>query len=174
MGLAGTCLGAEARRRALAPAAILVLAVPPPAWLHFTLGLGLKGVVAHGAVALLGMAGMPARLDGWTLVVGSRAIRVVEACSGARTQLGLVAVAAVILALRPAGPWTRWGTLASCLPAGLVASVLRLAALAAAAPVLGERGMAVAHDLSGLLVVVPGVLVLAAARRVLAAVDGVS
>ncbi|MBX3470258.1 MAG: exosortase/archaeosortase family protein [Planctomycetes bacterium] len=172
-------LGAAAllwpRAGALWPAALLLAAAtPPPLPVVLEVQEALKGAAARAASLVLSLGGTPAWSDGWVIRVPRGELRVVDACSGARTWLGLLVAAAVLLQARPSGPLARWTTLGACLPAAFLATVARLTVLGGAlqAHGAGSTTFRALHEAAGLLVVVPGVVVLLAARRAAAIVEG--
>lgn len=161
----GLLRGEDACRRYGPAALLLLLAIPPPNAPTYALIAALKTLVASGAAGLLTLCGLSTQLDGWVLRFAGGELRLVDACSGARTQSGLLAVAAALLCLRSASRAEALATLAACAPAALAASVLRVTCVGVlyAAPWVGAAERGWIHDLSGVLVIAPGVLLLLAA-----------
>lgn len=166
LGGLGLVRGERAVRRLWPVAALLLFAVPHPnAPTYQAIAAG-KSLVGHAAASVLTLCGIPTALDGWNLDVAGQQVRLVDACSGARTQAGLLAVVALLLCLRPASRASRVAMLLACVPAALVSSVLRVVIVGAcyARPDLAWWGDRV-HTVLEVGVIVPGVLLVLAAGR---------
>jgi len=165
LGALGLLRGEETIRRYWPAALLLLVAIPPPNAPTYFVIAELKTLVASGAAGLLTLCGLPTQLDGWVLRFAGGELRLVDACSGARTQTGLVGIAAVLLCLRTTSRSERVTLLAACVPAALVASVARVACVGVlySSSWLERSQRAFVHDASGVLVIVPGVLLLLAA-----------
>lgn len=169
--LLGVASVAGRGRELLPAAALLVLAVPPPNVAIYHLVALSKSWVAEAATLLLALSGVAARREGWSIVVTGGEIRILDSCSGVRTQAGLLVITAIVLCLRPTSPAARKAMLLATVPAAFASSVVRLMVVAIARSacgqgLVGERFFQVFHDVTGFLVIVPAVLAVLAAGRV--------
>ncbi len=167
LGGAGLVGGEGAARRLLPAALLLLVALPhpnPPTYEAITAG---KSAMGQAAARILALTGVPAQLDGWSLRIGPREVRLVDACSGLRTQVGLLALAGLLIAWQVRSRAGQLATLLACTPAAFLASSVRTALVARfrGDPRVPEGWADAIHDVSGLLVIVPAVLLVYAAGR---------
>lgn len=173
-GAAALLRGEDLLRRHWPTAALLLLAVPhpnPPTYHLIALAKGRVGTVAAWT---LGLCGVPASLDGWVIALPHGELRLVDACSGARNQVGLVLVVAAMLALREHSRAQRTALLLATVPAAFLSSVLRVVCVGmsqALTPRWLDGWAGAVHDLSGLLVIVPAVLLVVWVGRTVALLE---
>ncbi len=147
-GLVWFLLGDEALRRWLFPLAYLILAVPLPFVDAFATYL--QGLTAQSATALVRLLGVPAVSEGGRITMTGCSLVVGAPCSGMRSLVALLALAAV-LAYLLRGSWLRRGILlALAVPLAAAANVLRVLSLLLVAERWGEDiALRYWHTLSG-------------------------
>jgi exosortase len=135
-GLVGFLLGDEALRRWLFPLAYLGFAVPLPFVDAVTVYM--QSLTAQAATALVRVMGVPAVSEGGRITLTSCSLVVGAPCSGMRSLVALLAVAAV-LAYILRGSWSRRGTLfVLAAPLAVAANVIRVVSLLLVANGWGE------------------------------------
>jgi len=119
--------GWKGLRALAAPLAVLMLMLPLPYRIHTALTLPLKHYAAVLATGLLDLTGLPAALEGSVIhLEGTKALGIVDACSGIRSLLSLISVAVLGCML-----WRRhWSVkavvIASCLPLAVLVNAVRI------------------------------------------------
>jgi len=135
-GLVEFLLGGQALRRWLFPLAYLSFAVPLP--FVDAIATYMQGWTAQAATALVRAMGVPAVNEGGRITLASCSLVVGAPCSGMRSLVALLAVAAV-LAYLLRGPWTRRGALfVLAAPLAVAANVIRVVSLLLVANGWGE------------------------------------
>ncbi|MDH7473716.1 MAG: exosortase/archaeosortase family protein [Anaerolineae bacterium] len=149
-GLVWFLLGDEALRRWLFPLAYLILAVPLPFVDAFATYL--QGLTAQAATALARLLGVSAISEGGRITLTSCSLVVGAPCSGMRSLVALLALAAV-LAYLLRGFWLRRGILLGlAVPLAVVANVVRVLSLLLVADRWGEdMALRYWHTFSGLM-----------------------
>jgi len=126
-GLVLLLLGRHALRAALAPLTLLLIAVPLPALIVNAVTLPLQLVASRIAETSLMAAGVPVYRDGNLLALPSITLEVADACSGLRSLISLVAIAAVIAWAEHRRPGRRIAVTAGAVPVAIVMNGLRIA-----------------------------------------------
>jgi exosortase len=109
------------------PLAFLLFAVPLPAIVFNRLTLPLQLVASSAGESIIRMFGVPVLRDGNVLQLPSRALEVVEACSGIRSIVSLLMVATVIGYLFERRPSIRILLALTAVPIAIVTNALRIA-----------------------------------------------
>jgi exosortase len=137
-------------RALLAPLALAALAIPLPAVLVTHLTLPLQLVASHVAASALTAAHIQVVRDGNLLALPNITLEVAEACSGLRSVVSLLSVAAVCAAVIPLRPRRAALLIAAAIPIAVFGNGLRVAATGVMAVWFGEgaaRGFV--HELTG-------------------------
>lgn len=147
-GLVWFLLGEEVLRRWLFSLAYLILAVPLPFVDAFATYL--QGLTAQAATASVRLLGVSAISEGGRITMTSCSLVVGAPCSGMRSLVALLALAAV-LAYLLRGPWPRRGVLLGMsIPLAVAANMLRVLSLLLVADRWGEDiALRYWHTLSG-------------------------
>jgi exosortase len=146
VALAGTV-----HARLLLPAmALLLLAVPLPSSVVTALTLPLQLVASQVAAALLGAASIDVVQQGNLLMLREITLEVADACSGLRSLVSLISVAAIVGALLSLGiQRTAWLMVAAA-PIAVIGNGLRVAATGFLTTWIGEAAVrGVLHDVTG-------------------------
>jgi exosortase len=162
-GLVQLLLGARALRVALAPLSFLLIAVPLPTLIVNAVTLPLQLVASRIAETSLMAAGVPVYRDGNLLALPSVTLEVADACSGLRSLISLVAIAAVIAWAEHRRPGRRVAVIAGAVPVAIVMNGLRIAVTGAACEWWSPRAAAGGwHTFEGWITFVASVGVLLA------------
>jgi exosortase len=153
--LVWTCWGAAAVRALRVPLAFLAFMVPLPGVLLIGTSFHMKLAAASLATRALSLLGVPVAQAGSTLLLPGLSVIVDDTCSGLRTLISLVALAALWAALLPPGAprWARALTVASSVPIALAANMARILVLIGVALLWGPAAArSFLHYGSGLIV----------------------
>ncbi len=156
MLLAGfICLasGCRAVGRVWCSLLLLLLAVPYPSWLLYTLTSPLKVAISFAVENLLYSFGYPVGRSGVVLAVGSYRLLVADACSGLHSLIFLAAIGLIYLQVTGPRKGGHNGLLLCLLvPIGIFANFVRVLALVLITYHFGDQaGQGLWHALSGML-----------------------
>jgi exosortase D (VPLPA-CTERM-specific) len=165
-GAALLLFGGPIVRRIRFPLAYLALMVPLPqvAIAHITFAL--KILAAKVAVAAIDLAGIPVLLDGSTIHLPSVSLTVDDVCSGLRTMIALLALAAIFAYFERSRARAALVVLLAA-PIAVVANVVRILILCWLATIgssAAHEGLG--HELTGLSVYAVAVVLLMALRSI--------
>jgi exosortase len=131
LGLALGTVGGLAWLRWSWPALLfLIFMVPLPGRADAFLAGPLQTLAAIGAGFLLQLAGLPALVEGNTLVVAGQRLEVARACNGLSMLISLSCLVTAYVLLTNDPPWKKLLLLASAVPIALVSNILRITATA--------------------------------------------
>jgi exosortase len=158
----GALLGGRAGARALLlPGIFLVFAVPLPAALVNEIVFPLQLFTADLTAGALALLGRPAVLNGDLIRTGERVFQVIESCSGLRLMETLVMASVVYAELLGRRPLWTFALVLLAPPVGMVVNVLRVLSI-----VLNPySSFAAVHTAQGIVMLVAGVVALAALDR---------
>lgn len=172
--VAGTVLflyGARHLRILAFPVAFLLLMVPLPAIVFNQMAFPLQLMASQMGESVIAAAGVPVLRDGNILVLPSRSLEVVEACSGIRSLISLLMLAIVLgyFTERRTGP--RVAIALAAVPLAIVANAVRVAGTGLASEWIGPAAAdGFFHTFSGWLVFVVATVGLLLVQRVFARV----
>ena len=169
-GLVLTFFGAAHMRAVFAPLALLALAVPLPMLVVTHLTMPLQLIASDVAAEVLDSAGVFVVPQGNLLMLKNLTLEVAEACSGLRSLVSLVTVAAVCSAVLSLKPPRTALLIAAAIPIAVVGNGFRVAATGFLATWLGEvavRGFL--HELTGFVAFLVMCAILIAVQAALAA-----
>lgn len=160
-GLVLWVLGHAFLRVLAVPLAMLLFTIPLPAIVLNAVAFPLQGFAARVAEQTLWLLGIPVLREGNVITLANTSLEVAEACSGIRSLVTLMAIAATFACVRSGGWWRGAGLIAATVPIAVGVNAARVAGTG----VLAYRyGPAVAegffHSVSGwlLFVVAAGLL----------------
>jgi exosortase len=155
--------GIKAGRILAFPAAFLIFSIPMGFLQAATLPLRL--IASHGAVLLLNGLGIEVVQQGTAIIStsGNRAaVDVAAACSGLQSILALLALSTLYAYLALKRLHTRSLLALSAFPIAVAGNIIRIVTVAVVALVWGqEQAISFSHDLSGYIVFVVAVLLMA-------------
>jgi len=167
-GLSLLAWGWAAARRALFPAAYLLLMVPLPYLIYDTVAFPLRLVAARLAGWVVRLFGIPVLVDGNTLHLPHVVLDVVDACSGIRSLISLLAAGVILAYLMLPNRWLKLVVAVLVAPVALATNALRVAAAGLLAEYVGPQTLEGAmHDTVGWVVFMVAFLVLAAVTLLL-------
>jgi exosortase len=151
---AGGCvlalLGRAHARAALAPLGLLLLALPLPMVVVTYLTLPLQLIASDVAAEVLDTSGVFVVPQGNLLILKNLTLEVAEACSGLRSLVSLVTVAAVAGAVLSLSAARTVLLMAAAIPIAVIGNGFRVAATGFLATWFGEIAVrGVVHDLTG-------------------------
>jgi exosortase len=153
LALAGTivALAGPMHARVLLPSiALLLLAVPLPSSVVTALTLPLQLVASQVAAVLLGAATIDVVRQGNLLILREITLEVADACSGLRSLVSLVSVAAMVGALLSLGIQRTAFLMLAAAPIAVIGNGLRVAATGFLTTWIGEAAVRGAlHDVTG-------------------------
>jgi exosortase len=171
-------LGTAHMRVALAPFVLLMLAIPLPAVLVTYLTLPLQLAASQVGSGILQASGVDVVRQGNLLVLPHITLEVADVCSGLRSLVSLVSVAAMFGAVLSLSPQRTIFLVASAAPIAVVGNGIRVAATGLMTTWIGESAVkGIIHDMTGVAVFVAmcaGIVVLLRATRSRSAVPEVA
>jgi exosortase len=164
--------GAAVARMLLFPIGYLVFCVP----LNILDGLSFKlriaaSVCSNEILNGLGLASHRAGTAIYSTGAGGFAFDVADPCSGIRSLLALMALAAAYAYFTQHSFWRKWALFLCAVPIAIAANVTRIVSIAMVAQVFGQdAAMRIYHDFSGYIVFGAATLFLLGAGRVISVV----
>lgn len=135
------------------PLLYLLFMIPPPAIIFNAITLPLQLFAASAATTSLRLLDIPVFREGNLITLADTTLEVAEACSGVRSLLALVALAATYMYFTQDGFWRRSLLLVSAVPIAIVANATRVVGTGILAHSLGnEAAQGFFHVFSGWLV----------------------
>ncbi len=145
--------GDKLAKSAAVPIWYLVLAIPVPYVIYFAMAFPLQLLATKATVVLLHLMGLPSIRQGNIIHLPGYSLEVVEACSGLRSLMSLLALSGVYAYLTQKTKLRKFILFASAVPIALVANIFRIIITALGAylisPKMAEDFL---HELSGLVV----------------------
>ncbi|HZL85563.1 MAG TPA: exosortase A [Candidatus Krumholzibacteria bacterium] len=149
-------LGWRRLRRLWFPIAFLLLAIPLPYVLYYSLTAPMQAFAAKCAVLGLKIIGVPVMAQGNILhLPGDKTLEVVEACSGIRSLYTFLALGALMAYLMPIAFFGRAMVFLATIPLSIAANAFRLWSTAVGAHLIGMHvATGVFHEAFGFVVFV--------------------
>lgn len=123
---------------------------PLPIFVNTQMALKLKLLSSRLGVAMLQLWGMSAFREGNVIDLGFTKLQVVDACSGIRYLVPLIAMAVLLAYYYQAATWKRLLVVLSAIPISVVTNGLRIASVGLLYPVFGAKvAEGFFHDFSG-------------------------
>jgi len=145
-------LGWPLARKLLFPVWILVLTIPIPYVIYNSLTFPLKLFATKMATSLLQLVGISVYRDGNIIVLPNTTLQVVDACSGIRSLISLLAICS-ILAYFVNGFWRKVIIVISAVPIAIGVNILRIFITGILSYKLGKSAAeGFFHTFSGILV----------------------
>jgi len=165
--------GKERTRILVFPVLFLLFMIPPPNIFWSSIALPLQLLASRAAEASLGLANIPVVRDGNVLHLEGCSLEVAAACSGIRSLVALMSLAAVFAEgslTRSNGPRSMIAKLllvAAAIPVAVVVNTLRVTSAAFVATSAGEETVDRFHDVSGFVMFAVAFAILAGWKEVL-------
>jgi exosortase len=137
-------------RRVAFPFAYLILMIPLPYVVYDSVAFPLRLVAARLAGWALELGGLPVLVEGNVIHLPSTVLNVVDACSGIRSLISLLAVAVLLAHLLLPARWRQALLVLAVLPVAVATNALRVVAAGLLAERYGEAVLQGSwHDLTG-------------------------
>ena len=164
--------GWKALRAAAFPLGYLVCMIPLPGIVFNQITFSLQLVASSLAERVLRLLGLPVLREGNLLIVPNYRVEIVQACSGIRSLLSLIAVAAAFLYF-VRRPWWARAIFAACLvPVAVGSNAVRIAGTTVLGYLFGQEWAdGFFHLFSGWLIFVTALILLLTVDAVLGRVD---
>jgi exosortase len=154
--LAGVILflaGGSILRSVFFPLAFLMFMIPVPTIIYNQITFPLQLLASRLASSLLNVIGVPVLRDGNVLTLSNYSLEVVEACSGIRSLISLIALAIVYGYLAEPRRWARYLLVVLMVPCAIVTNGVRVALAGALAHRFGPQAAeGFLHEFSGWLI----------------------
>ena len=150
------------------PVGYLLLMIPLPGVLYDTVSFPLRTFATQASAELIARLGIPVFRDGNVLHLARATLEVVDACSGIRSLISLLAVSGAVSYVLVDGWGPRLLLLAATVPVAFAANIIRLTGTAVLAERFGQQTAdGFLHTLSGTAVFLLGTLAIVGIGRVL-------
>jgi exosortase len=138
----------------LFPFFLLLFMIPIPAIVYSQLTLRLQLLASELGEALITMMGIPVLREGNTLVLPSQTLDIAEACSGIRSLLSLLFMAAIYAYFFDKKVWMRWALLAATIPIAIGANGVRVGVTGLLSEINTKLATGAYHEAEGYIVFV--------------------
>jgi exosortase len=149
------------------PAVVFLLfMLPLPQSVNNTISLPLQWIATLGSVFMMQLTGLWASAEGNVITLphtpyGPKTLEVAQACNGLSMLMTLAATVTATVLLIPLATWKRIVVLASAIPIALVSNIVRIVATGWCYYLIeGERAKKLAHDWTGIVLMMPLALIL--------------
>jgi exosortase len=150
------------------PLAYLLLMIPLPGVLYDTLSFPLRTYATRMSAEWIALLGIPVFRDGNVLHLSRATLEVVDACSGMRSLISLLAVSGAYGYLYLPSWGRRLGLIAATIPVAVVGNILRLTFTGVLADRFGQEvAEGFLHTVSGMVVFLAGTLAIIGIRRLM-------
>jgi exosortase len=146
-------LGMPALRKLTFPYAYLFFMVPLPYIVYDSVAFPLKLLAARVATGVVLAMGIPIYSEGNIIYLESTTLQVADACSGIRSLMSLIALAAAFAYFTQRGAWRRWILVLAAVPIAILTNMMRIVGTAFLTHYFGaEMAMGFFHEFAGLVV----------------------
>ena len=172
LALAGVVLylwGREFLKELAFPLFVLLFMIPVPGQIYSTLTIPLQLLVSQISTAIAGFAGIPVFREGNVLFLPDRTLEVVQACSGLRSMMTLLTLAAVFGYFTLRSNLSRSILLVFSVPAAIIVNIVRVLVMIAAFHFFDfDLTSGTTHTVFGVAIFVLALAVIALMKGVLA------
>ncbi len=160
--------GWEMLRAVLFPLGFLVLMIPFPAIIYNKITFPLQLLASRWASSFLEMVGVPVLRDGNVLVLSNYSLEVVEACSGIRSLMSLIALAVAYGYLVEPRRWVRVILVFLMIPIALFTNAIRITGAGVLAHSFGATAAeGFLHEFSGWVIFLAALLLMFLSHKIL-------
>jgi exosortase len=151
----------------LFPFFLLLFMIPIPAIVYSQLTLRLQLLASELGEALITLMGIPVLRQGNTLVLPSQTLDIAEACSGIRSLLSLLFMAAVYSYFFDKKVWMRWALLVATIPIAIGANGIRVGLTGLLSEIDTKLASGAYHEAEGYIVFIVALVALLATHATL-------
>ncbi len=171
-GLALTFLGTKIFYHLLLPIGFLVFMVPIPVTVYDAIALPLRYLVSIIATEGMQVCGLPVLREGNIIILPNVSLEVVEACSGMRSLVSLIALGTAYAFILLEGTWRRAILIIATVPIAVLTNITRVFITGVLAR---HYGASVAegffHDFAGLVVFIVALILTACTGFILSKIS---
>jgi exosortase len=154
------------------PLGFLLLMIPLPVIIYNQIAFPLQLFASRCASSLLELVGVPVLRDGNVLLLSNYALEVVEACSGIRSLISLLALAIAYTYLTGTPRWIKQVLVVLMVPIAVVTNAMRIAGAGVLAHRFGPTAAeGFLHEFSGWVVFVAALLLMFVCHQILQRID---
>jgi len=125
-GVIQALFGSKVLQKLALPLAFLVFMIPLPYTIYDALALPLRSLVSYAATEGLQLRGLPVLREGNVILLPNITLEVVEACSGMRSLVSLMALGTAYAFLFLKGIWRKAALIAATVPIAVLTNVARV------------------------------------------------
>jgi exosortase len=167
-GLSLYFMGKEITRKTAIPIAYLLFMIPIPAILLNKITFPLQIFSSRMAEEVIQFMGISVLREGNILRLTNATLEVVDACSGIRSLLSLLALSAAFAYLSDHSRINKWVLFVSAIPIAILVNIIRLSLTAGLASYFGEKvAEGFLHEFSGMLIYILALIMLAGVHVIL-------
>src|SRR5262245_3730549 len=153
-------------KKAAFPLAFLLLAIPLPYLVYYSLTAPMQALAARAAVVGLGWVGVPAMAQGNFMHLPETSLEVAEACSGIRSLYAFLALGALLAHSMSIPFWGKTIVFLSTIPVSIAANAVRVWGSGISAHLAGPRAVeGTVHELFGVVIFAGAILVFLLVRK---------
>ena len=153
-------------KKAAFPLAFLLLAIPLPYLVYYSLTAPMQALAAKAAVMGLGWVGVPAMAQGNIIHLPETSLEVAEACSGIRSLYAFLALGALLARSMSIPFWGKVIVFLSTIPLSIAANAVRVWGSGVSAHLAGPRAVeGTVHELFGVVIFAGAILVFLLVRK---------
>jgi exosortase len=150
------------------PLSFLIFMIPLPAIIYNQITFPLQLIASRLATFLLGLAQVPVLRDGNILELSNYSLEVVEACSGIRSLMTLIALAVIYLYFTEPRRWARYLLIVLMVPIAIASNAVRIMGAGIMAHSFGPSAAeGFLHAFSGWLIFITALLLMLGCHWVL-------
>jgi len=164
--------GFKIARILLVPTLFLLFMIPLPAIIWKNFAFSLRLFASKIAVSFMHLIGMPVLREGNIIFLPGASLEVVDACSGMRSLVSLLAMSALFAFIMNQRMWKKWVLFLSAVPIAIISNIIRLIITVTLTQVYGEKAaLGVTHTYSGIATFSIGLVLLLIISKLLSLND---
>lgn len=164
--------GFKVTRILLVPILFLLFMIPLPAIIWNDFAFSLRLFASKIAVNSMHLIGMPVLREGNIIFLPGASLEVVDACSGIRSLISLLAMSALFAFVVNQRIWKKWVLFMAAVPIAIASNIIRLIVTVALTQVYGKKAaIGVTHTYSGIATFFFGLLLLLLVSKLLSIND---
>jgi len=160
--------GLKMARTMTVPLLYLMFMIPLPAIIWNNFAFSLRLAASKIAVTCMHAMGMTVLREGNMIYLPTASLEVVDACSGMRYLVSLMALGALFAFMSNYSTWKKWTLFLSSIPIAIVSNIVRLVVVVLMVQAYGEdAALGVTHTFSGIIVFFIGLVLLLLMNKLL-------